>query len=77
MPRVKIDTPGVSVELDANDVTVTDLGKQAMDMYREATLINSGIPAGAAFGFANDKRWTPDHRHTKQWGLGDFAPVQT
>jgi hypothetical protein len=60
MPRVKIDTPGVSVELDATEASITELGKQAMDMFREAVVVNGKQPAGLAYGFSQEKRWTPD-----------------
>lgn len=75
MPRVKIDSPGVTVELDANEVSVTELGKQAMEMYREASEINKSNPTGAATGFSIDKRWTPDHHNANSKSTYGFGPV--
>lgn len=56
MPRVKIDTPGVTIELDANETSVTELGKQAMDMYREATEIHDKNGGGPAYGLNTERR---------------------
>ncbi len=75
MPRVKIDTPGVSVELDADEVSVTELGRQAMDLYRKATRVNTNLRTGPAFGFVNDRRWTPDHRNGNARTSKGFEPV--
>jgi hypothetical protein len=74
MPTAKIDTPGVTIELTATEASIEALGKQAMDMYREASAINSATLTGPAFGLNNEKRWTPDHRdHHRKAG---FAPVK-
>lgn len=56
MPRVKIDTPSVTIELDAGEASVAELGKQAMDMYREASEINSKGGGGPAFGLTAERR---------------------
>lgn len=76
MPRVKIDTPGVTIELDAPEVPVTELGKQAMDMYREASEVNSKNGPGPAVGFIADKRWTADHTDPNSRSNYGFQPVK-
>lgn len=76
MPRVKIDTPGVTVELDANEASVHELGKQAMDLFREATEVNKNTSTAPAFGFSNDKRWTPDHTDPNYHSNRGFGPVK-
>jgi hypothetical protein len=63
------------VELDAGEASISELGKQALDMFREASDIHRGEPAGPAFGFTGEKRWTPDHTNTNYQGSG-FAPVK-
>lgn len=50
MPTARIDTPGVTVELTANEASIEALGKQAMDMFREATEIDRKLPTGPGFG---------------------------
>jgi hypothetical protein len=67
MPRVKIDTPGVTVEIDANEVSAKDLAALALELYKDA----GGWPQTEArgIGFAvTEKRWTPDHRDTGYGG---------
>ncbi|HCT81190.1 MAG TPA: hypothetical protein DGT23_32395 [Micromonosporaceae bacterium] len=56
MPRVKIDTPGVTIELDAGEVSVAELGKQAMELYREANEVDSKLASGPAYGLAQERR---------------------
>jgi hypothetical protein len=75
MPRVKIDTTVVTIELEAAEKSIDDLGKQAMDMFEQASKIMKELPAGPAFGFGNEKRWTPNTVHHSQRGYG-FGEVQ-
>jgi len=55
MPRVKIDTPGVSVELESTKATVIALGKQAMDIFREANSLNERQRPGPGFGLTVER----------------------
>lgn len=75
MPTARIDTPGVTVELTANEANITDLGKQAMDMFREATDINNRTPTGPAAGFHNENRWPKEHYDAPGGGGSGFHPV--
>lgn len=66
MPRVEIGTAyGVTVKVEANEASVEELRKQAMDSFREACQIEYGQPTGPAFGFSGERRGTPDHRSTR------------
>lgn len=67
MPTARIDTPGVTVELTANEASIEALGKQAMDMFREATDINNGTPVGVGFGIHNDRRGEPTVGYGTEW----------
>ena len=55
MPTVKITTPGVSIELEAGEASITELGKHAMELFREATDINNSIRPGPAFGISIER----------------------
>ncbi len=37
MPTVKIQTKDVTIEITANEASITELGNQAIDLYRRAT----------------------------------------
>lgn len=51
MPKVEIDTAGVTVRLEASESSITDLSKQALDLYRDATAIERGVtPLSIGFG---------------------------
>lgn len=74
MPTARIDTPGVTVELTASEASIEALGKQALELFKDATEIHNRTPTGPAFGFTGEKRWTPDHHdlnHHRDW----IAPV--
>jgi len=51
MPKVKIGTQGVSVELEATETSIDQLGKQALDLYRDACEIDAKQRVGASLGF--------------------------
>ncbi len=68
MPRVKIDTPGVSIELDANEVSSKELCEQALQLFKDAGGWPQTEHKGIGFS-ATEKRWTPDHRDV-QYGSG-------
>jgi hypothetical protein len=77
MPTVKIGTPGVTVELNANDeASIGELSKQAMDLFREATAVHHAAPTGAAVGFTAERRGTADHHDpVAPYGRRGFRPV--
>ena len=57
MTKVRIDSPGVTVEIEA-DGTLDEVTDKALHAFREA----GGWPQprpGPAFGFHADRRWTP------------------
>lgn len=75
MPRVKIDTPGVTIELDANEVSIKELGDQALQLYRDATAVDdAAAKAGPAYGFTAERRGTADQREFSTPGRR-FGPV--
>jgi len=61
MPEVRIDTPVVTIELKDEGVTGDVLVRRALEAFKEANEIHSGVADGPAFGFSNEKRWTPAH----------------
>lgn len=73
MPRVKIDTPGVTVEIEANEVSINELGEQALKLFERAGGWPQHQRSAFGFGAATERRWTPDHRH-ERYG-GDFEQV--
>lgn len=76
MPKVEIDTPGVTIRLDASEASVAELSKQALELFREASEVETRQSSGPAFGFSNEKRWTADHHDTHYNGSRGFAPVK-
>lgn len=72
MPRVKIDTPGVTVEIEAGEVSSKELCEQALQLYRDAGGWPQTEHRGIGFA-ATENRFEPDHRHHRYWG--DFAQV--
>lgn len=75
MPKVKITTPFVDVELEANESSIDALGKQAIGLLAEAV---AALPVRNTVGFGGqhaERRWTYDHHDTK-YGGGGFGPVQ-
>jgi hypothetical protein len=56
MPRVKIDTPGVTVELDASEVSIEALSAQALALYRAASRTDDALPTGPAGGIQAERR---------------------
>lgn len=73
MPRVKIDTPGVTIEIDANEMSADDMGKLALQLFRVAGGWPQGDPIRPVGFAATERRWTPDHQHEKY--NGDFGQV--
>lgn len=74
MPRVKIDTPGVTVEVEANEASINELGDQALKLFHEAGGWPQKEHGSFGFGSSAERRWTPDHQHEKY--RGDFGQVQ-
>lgn len=77
MPKVEIGTAyGVTVRVEANEASVEELRKQAMETFKEATEVQKAVPSGPGFGFTGEKRWTPDHEDLGYpRGRGGFGPV--
>lgn len=50
MPKVEIDTPGVSIRLEASEASVGELSKQAIELYREANEVDRRRPMQMGFG---------------------------
>lgn len=68
MPKVEIDTPGVTIRLDANEASISELSKQALELYRDASQINTQQRDTApAFGFTSERRDTPILGHGSRW----------
>lgn len=68
MPKVEISTNSVSIKLDATETSITELGKQALDLLTEASKLDSQRDDTApAFGFSNERRDTPMQGHGSQW----------
>lgn len=77
MPRVKIDTPGVTVEIEANEASAKELGELALQLFRDA----GGWPQTEARGIgfaATERRYTPDTEPIGRYGSPGIArEVQT
>lgn len=56
MPKVEIDTPGVTIRLEASEASIDTLGKQAMDMFREASEVDGRDRSSMGFGSAYIER---------------------
>jgi hypothetical protein len=67
MPKVEIDTPGVTIRLDASEVSIEALGKQAMDMFKEASEVARATPPGPAFGFGSERRGEGQRGYHTEW----------
>jgi len=55
VPRVEIDTPGVTVRMEADEISVGELAKLAMGLYRDASAVDAGKSAGPATGFSVER----------------------
>ena len=72
MPKVEIDTPGVTIRLEANESSAKELGDLALQLYRDANAVDvAKTSAGPALGFRDDKRWTQDTGYERR---GAIAP---
>ena len=74
MPRVEIDTPGVTIRIEATEISVKDLAAEALQLYKD----DGGWPQTEhkGIGFAaTEKRWTADH-HDINATHGGFDPVK-
>jgi len=63
--KVKIDTPGVTIEIDDSASAYDVLSKQAMSLFKEATEIMQ-VAQPMRIGFGNggtERRWTPAHQN--------------
>jgi len=67
MPKVKIGTQGVSIELEASETSIDALGKQALDLYRDACAIDAGQSTGPGFGLTNERRGEPMRGYHTEW----------
>jgi hypothetical protein len=76
MPTARIDTPGVTIELTASEASIEALGKQCMDMFKEATEVNNATSPGPAAGFSGETRYTADHKRVRAGQENDFGSVQ-
>lgn len=74
MPRVKIDTPGVTVEIDANEASVKELAEQALQLYRDAGGWPQTEHEGIGFA-ATEKRYAADHKDVN-YTMGTFKEVK-
>lgn len=56
MTKVRIDTPGATIEVEA-DGDLAEVSDQALELFREA----GGWPRGdgPAFGFSQERRYSP------------------
>lgn len=60
MPKVEIGTAyGVTVRIEANEASVEDLRKQAMESFREACEVERSQPPGPGGGAWVERR--PEH----------------
>jgi hypothetical protein len=63
VPKVEIDTPGVTIRLDANEASTRELADIALQLYKDANAVDDTKRSnGLAFGFSGDRRG--------QWDLG-------
>jgi len=75
VPKVEIDTPGVTIRVEGNEASINELGALALQLFTDANKVDTASKsAGPAFGFSNEKRWTPAAEHVKYGGVID-APV--
>jgi hypothetical protein len=68
MQEVKINTPAVTIELKADETSIDDLSRKALELFRDASDVNSQVASGPAVGFSAERRGTVDH-HSR------FRPV--
>lgn len=72
MPKVEIDTPGVTIRVEATESSAKELGDLALQLYRDTNDIDSKKSLGPATGFTAERRWTHD---TGQERRGAIYPV--
>lgn len=75
MPRAKVsDAYGLSVELEANEASYTELGDKALDMLAKAVDIVDKRPPGLAAGVQAETRHIRDHCDPNGRSDFGFAP---
>mgnify|MGYP001583104564 CR=1 FL=1 len=55
MPKVEINSQGVSIHIEANEASPTELSAIALKLYKDATDIDTAKSAGPALGFTTDR----------------------
>lgn len=58
MPKVNVAISGVSIELEAGEITVNELSELAMGMLERANKVESIKTGGSGVGFVNERRET-------------------
>lgn len=56
MPKVEINSHGVSIHVEANEASPTELGALALQLFRDANAIEAEKRVGPAFGFTTERR---------------------
>lgn len=74
MPRVKIQRGDVSVELDANEASHTDLADKAFQLFKDAGGCDQPRQGLGFAGSSADRRQTPDSPEFDTRGRR-FGPV--
>ena len=69
MPSAKIsDAYGVTVELDATEMSIGELGKQALELFQQANQTIAERSANTlAFGFSGERRGEPMKGYGTEW----------
>jgi hypothetical protein len=68
VPKVEIDTPGVTVRMEADEISVDALAVLALKTYRDAG--GWPHPTPSAMGFTAERRGVYDLHDSEQYGDG-------
>ena len=55
MPKVEINSQGVSIHIEANEASPTELSALALQLFKDATTVDAKKSAGPALGFTTDR----------------------
>lgn len=55
MPKVEINSQGVSIHVEANEASPTELGALALQLFKDANAVETAKSAGPAFGFTTER----------------------
>lgn len=71
MPKIEIDSPGVTIRIDDEATTIDDLARLALALYRDAG--GWPQPTAGSVGFTAERSYGPEYVSSHAVDLGRTA----